>query len=89
MITIHVRFFAGHRDIVGGRELELSQEEGVTVGRIWEQLTHTYPRLAGYSGRLLYAVNQEFATPATTLHDGDEVAFIPPVSGGRPAVREV
>jgi molybdopterin converting factor subunit 1 len=83
MITVRVRFFAGHRDIVGRPELELPQEQGATVGSLWEQLITAYPRLAGYTGRLLYAVNQEFASPATALRDGDEVAFIPPVSGGR------
>ncbi len=41
-----------------------------------------YARLSGYSGRMLYAVNQDFSTLGTELHDGDEVAFIPPVSGG-------
>jgi molybdopterin synthase sulfur carrier subunit len=85
MITVRVRFFAGHRDIVGRAEMEIPQEEGATVGALWEQLTADYPRLAGYTGRLLYAVNQEFARPATELRDGDEVAFIPPVSGGRGA----
>jgi len=85
MITVRVRFFAGHRDIVGRAEIDIMQEEGATVGSLWEQLTAEHPRLAGYTGRLLYAVNQEFATPATELRDGDEVAFIPPVSGGRGA----
>ena len=49
---------------------------------LWEQLVARYARLSGYSGRLLYAVNQEFSTLETQLHEGDEVAFIPPVSGG-------
>jgi molybdopterin converting factor subunit 1 len=83
MISVRVRFFAGHRDIVGQAEQQFQLPPEANVGRLWEQLVAAYPRLAGYSGRLLYAVNQEFATPATLLHDGDEVAFIPPVSGGR------
>jgi molybdopterin converting factor subunit 1 len=83
MISVRVRFFAGHRDIVGQAERQFQLSPKANVGQLWEQLVAAYPRLAGYSGRLLYAVNQEFATPATLLHDGDEVAFIPPVSGGR------
>lgn len=83
MISVHVRFFAGHRDIVGRAEQQLDLAPGATVGDLWAQLTAAHPRLAGYTGRLLYAVNQEFATSATTLQGGDEVAFIPPVSGGR------
>lgn len=82
MITVRVRFFAGHRDIVGRAEQELRLEEGATVGALWERLVADHPRLAGYSGRLLYALNQQFAEPATVLGDGDEVAYIPPVSGG-------
>jgi molybdopterin converting factor subunit 1 len=82
MITVRVRFFAGHRDIAGRSEQELHLEPGATVGALWERLTADYPRLAGYTGRLLYAVNQQYADPATVLGDGDEVAFIPPVSGG-------
>ncbi|GIV90803.1 MAG: molybdopterin synthase sulfur carrier subunit [Chloroflexus sp.] len=82
MITVTVRFFAGHRDIVGRATAQYTVANGTTVGQLWEQLVTDYPRLAGYTGRLLFAVNQQFGQPATVLADGDEVAFIPPVSGG-------
>lgn len=82
MINIRVRLFAGQRDIVGTPELSLSIVEGATVGLLWQQLVERYPRLSGYSGRMLYAVNQEFSTLATVISEGDEVGFIPPVSGG-------
>lgn len=82
MITVTVRFFAGHRDIAGRSEETLSLAEGTTVGTLWEQLVTKYPRLAGYSGRLLFAVNHEYSSPSTSLADGDEVVFVPPVSGG-------
>jgi molybdopterin synthase catalytic subunit len=84
MITIHLRFFAGQRDIVGQPALTLRVAPGATVGDVWQQLVRDYPRLSGYSGRLLYAVNQEFSTLDTVLHDGDEVVYVPPVSGGTP-----
>ena len=82
-MKITIRYFAGHRDITGRSEeqLELSS---ATVGSLWDLLVERYPRLSGYSGRVLYAVNQEFGSLATELHDGDEVAFVPPVSGGLP-----
>lgn len=86
MITITIRFFAGHRDIVGRAEQTMQLAPGATLGEVWERLASEFPRLAGYSGRLLYAINQEFATPASPLSDGDEVAFIPPVSGGAPEI---
>lgn len=82
MITVTVRFFAGHRDIVGKATAQYTLAEGATLDQLWEQLVAEYPRLAGYTGRLLFAVNQQFGQPTTVLADGDEVAFIPPVSGG-------
>lgn len=89
MITVRVRFFAGHRDIAGRAEQELQLEDGATVGELWERLVAAYPRLAGYSGRMLYAVNQQYAGLGTALGDGDEVAYIPPVSGGGGRAPEV
>lgn len=83
MITVTIRLFAGQRDIVGVGELQWQVAPDATVGSVWEQLITTYPRLAGYTGRMLYAVNQEFSTPDTPLRNGDELAYIPPVSGGR------
>jgi molybdopterin synthase catalytic subunit len=84
MIEVKIRFFAGHRDIVGAPEMVVKLEPGATVGMLWECLVNDYPRLEGYSGRLLYAVNQQFSDLNTELRDGDEVAYIPPVSGGLP-----
>jgi len=83
VITVRVRYFAGHRDITGKATEQVELEPGATVGTLWELLSARYPRLAAYGGRLLYAVNQDYGTLATELHEGDELAFIPPVSGGR------
>lgn len=81
-MQIQVRYFAGHRDITGCTQEQVELAPGATVATLWEQLIARYPRLAPYRGRLLYAVNQDYGTPETELHDGDEIAFIPPVSGG-------
>jgi molybdopterin converting factor subunit 1 len=81
-VRVTIRYFAGHRDITGKAEEPWELDAGATVGMLWEQLIARYPRLAGYGGRMLYAVNEEWSTLASELHDGDEVAFIPPVSGG-------
>ncbi len=86
-MQITVRYFAAHRDITGCAEEQIELLEGATVGGLWEQLTTRYPRLVGYTGRLLYAVNQEFSQLSTQLNEGDEVAFIPPVSGGTTGVK--
>ncbi len=81
-MEITVRYFAGHRDIAGRAEERVELPDDATVGALWERLVARYPRLAGYSGRMLYAVNQEYGTLDSPLRDGDEVSFIPPVSGG-------
>jgi molybdopterin converting factor subunit 1 len=82
MIEVTVRYFAGQRDITRRAEESVALDDQATVGTLWELLVARYPRLAGYTGRILYAVNQEFGTRETELHAGDEVAFVPPVSGG-------
>ena len=69
-----MRLFAGLRERAGWSEREL---EAATVGDVWPQLG-----LGEEPEGLLYAVNRSYAERATTLADGDEVALIPPVSGG-------
>ena len=66
--------FAGLRERAGWSTREV---EATTVGEVWRALD-----LGDEPGGLLYAVNHEYAEPSTPLADGDEVAVIPPVSGG-------
>ncbi|MFN8481504.1 MAG: molybdopterin converting factor subunit 1 [Anaerolineae bacterium] len=80
MATLRIYFFAMHREAVGAREMTLDVADGATVGDVWETLRERYPRLR--TARPAAAVNQEYAEPDTVVHDGDEIAFIPPVSGG-------
>ena len=79
---ITTRFFALHRDIVGTASMGMEVNDGATVADVWARLGDQYPELVPATRSLMYAVNQEYADPETALHDGDEVAFIPPVSGG-------
>ncbi|WP_026370147.1 molybdopterin converting factor subunit 1 [Kallotenue papyrolyticum] len=81
-MKVRVRLFALHRDIVGTPELELEAPAGTTLGELWQRLCAQYPALAPATRSILYARNEAYADPATVLQDGDEVAFIPPVSGG-------
>ena len=81
-MQVTVRYFAGHRDITGRAEERIELAPGATLGELWELLIERDPRLRAYSGRLLYAINQEYGSLTAELHDGDEIAFIPPVSGG-------
>lgn len=82
METISVRFFAGHRDIVGQSQIVCTIEPGTTVHVLWQRLAGDYPALQPFTNCLRYAVNEQFVEASTRLHDGDEVAYIPPVSGG-------
>jgi molybdopterin synthase catalytic subunit/molybdopterin converting factor small subunit len=73
-MAVRVRLFAGLRERAGWSEREL---DAATVADVWPQLG-----LGDEPGGLLYAVNKRYADRDTALADGDEVALIPPVSGG-------
>jgi molybdopterin synthase catalytic subunit/molybdopterin converting factor small subunit len=73
-LTVRVRLFAGLRERAGWSQREI---EAATVADVWPAL-----ELGAEPNGLLYAVNKEYATPDRSLADGDEVALIPPVSGG-------
>jgi molybdopterin synthase catalytic subunit len=82
-MQITVRFFALHRDIVGAPELQLDVPGGTTIGQLWSRLGEQYPALVPATRSVMFALNESYADPGDVLHDGDEVAFIPPVSGGQ------
>lgn len=74
-VRVTVRLFAGLRERAGRGKLEL--DDVARVDAVWERLG-----LGDEPPGLLYAVNREYVTRGHVLHDGDEVAVIPPVSGG-------
>ncbi len=76
-MRISVRLFAGLREQAGVRERAFDVPDGATVADVWPLLD-----LGGEPAGLLYALNREYAAPDSALADGDEVALIPPVSGG-------
>ncbi len=73
-MTVRVRLFAGLRERAGWSQREI---DAATVADVWRAL-----ELGDEPAGLLYAVNKEYATPDRALADGDEIALIPPVSGG-------
>ena len=81
-MKVKVLFFASCRDLVGRKELELEVQEGSTVGDLRRKLVQDFPKLERIEPRLLAAVNAEYVEPDATLAAYDEVALIPPVSGG-------
>lgn len=81
-MKIRLLLFASCRDVMGGKELDLEVEEGISAGALREELALRYPRLRPLKEKLLVAVNAEYVDDDTALKNGDEVALIPPVSGG-------
>lgn len=79
---IQVLLFAGLREAAGVERVTLPVDVGSPAGA-FDLLCRRYPALVGYRERLLVAVNQAFADWNAPLQDGDEVAFFPPVSGGK------
>jgi len=81
-MKVTIRLFALFRDIVGRSEVEIEVPKGGTVREAWQQLKGEHGRLEGAARSVLFAVNKEIVGPDFSLKEGDEVAFLPPVSGG-------
>lgn len=79
-MRITTRFFAGSREIVGKSGMEIEVDDGATVAGLLYQLQQDFPDL-DLEG-LLVAVNTEYVESHFKLKNGDEVAFLPPLSGG-------
>jgi molybdopterin converting factor subunit 1 len=81
-MNIRVLFFGAARDAVEANQLDLALEEPATVSSAFQSLKTRFSKLERFGRSLLFAVNQEYATPDTQLKDNDELAVFPPVSGG-------
>jgi molybdopterin converting factor subunit 1 len=81
-MNVSVRLFAGLQDIIGAREISLDLEDGATMAELRDKLSNVYPNVTPYLSTLVYAVDDEYVPTGHALRDGDDVALIPPVSGG-------
>jgi molybdopterin synthase catalytic subunit len=81
-LRIRVRLFAIQRELVGAREVVLELRPEATIEAAWTALAERHPVLAPGRPSVRFARNGEYADPDTALADGDELAIIPPVSGG-------
>ncbi len=79
-MQITIRLFALYREAVGQGVLTWDVDEGTTVAELWQALRAAYPDLPHIQPAA--AINAEYVSPETVVHEGDEVAFLPPVSGG-------
>ena len=81
-MNVHVLHFASFREAVGLDEERRELPEGTRVSELWQNLCRQVPLFGRFPAMPPAAVNREYVSPETILHDGDEVAFLPPVAGG-------
>lgn len=82
MITVRVLLFGHYKDVCSGGVTTLSLVEGATATDAANALAATDARLASLLTKTRVAVRETFADADTVLQDGDEIAFLPPMSGG-------
>jgi molybdopterin converting factor subunit 1 len=81
-MRVTIKLFARLREIAGAETLERDVPAGSSVGSVWASLASEWPALAAFESTVSGAVNAEYARMSRQVADGDEVAFLPPVSGG-------
>ena len=81
-MDVRVLFFASIREIVGKNSIEIKLNEGATIKDLRNELSKQFPELGRVEKKLAVAVNEEYVVDDAPLVNGDEVALIPPVSGG-------
>ena len=79
---VTIRLFARLRELAGAAELSRQVPDGASARDAWDALVADFPPLGDYSRNVSCAVNEEYARLTTALKNGDEIAFLPPVSGG-------
>jgi molybdopterin converting factor subunit 1 len=79
---VTIRLFARLREMAGTGELAREIADDATASDAWMSLVREFPSMGDYSRNVACAVNEEYAQLSARLKDGDEIAFLPPVSGG-------
>jgi molybdopterin converting factor subunit 1 len=81
-MRVTVRLFARLRDLAGAGELVREVPPPATIESVWRHLVADTPALKEYERTMSVALNADYSRLSAAVHDGDEVAFLPPVSGG-------
>jgi MoaE-MoaD fusion protein len=81
-VRVKVLFFGMLRDIVGRAEEQIEVENGARLESIFERYSREFPRLKELASSIVLASNHQFCDRSATVNEGDEIAFLPPVSGG-------
>ncbi|MGH9967583.1 MAG: molybdenum cofactor biosynthesis protein MoaE [Pyrinomonadaceae bacterium] len=84
-ITVRVLFFGAARDAVGQSEIQFALVRSTRAASAFERLLVEFPGLRRFGRSLLFAINEEYASPEQEVSEGDELAVFPPVSGGSEA----
>jgi molybdopterin converting factor subunit 1 len=79
---MRVLFFAQLKDVTGHDSVELTPASSLTAEQLWTELLKKFPKLAAHRANVRLARNWEYAAPNAQFTSMDEVALIPPVSGG-------
>src|SRR5713226_9019643 len=87
-MRVKVLFFGMLKDIVGSAEEQLNITDGAHLANIFDHYAGRFPRLREMASSIKLARNREFADGSAGVSDGDEVAFLPPVSGGSAAAQQ-
>ncbi len=80
--TVKIKFFGAAADLAGTRETEMQVQDGATLGELWTDMADQHPEIVPMKDSLAYAINNEYARWTDTVEPGDEIAILPPVSGG-------
>ena len=79
---VTIRLFARLRELAGAPELRREVPDGSTAQDVWNALAAEFPALVDYTKAISVAVNEDYARLTARVRDGDDIAFLPPVSGG-------
>ncbi|MEM9264345.1 MAG: MoaD/ThiS family protein [Cyanobacteria bacterium P01_F01_bin.13] len=82
MISITLKLFAAYQDALGCTDMTMTLPEGTTVQELCDRICDQHPILKKWQSLTRFGINLQFVEADTPLSDGDEVVFIPPVSGG-------
>jgi molybdopterin converting factor subunit 1 len=81
-MRVTVQVFARLRELAGRAEWQCEVQPGASVADVWRHVTASHPALSAFTASISCARNDDFAKMNATVHEGDVIAFLPPVSGG-------
>jgi len=81
-VRVRVLFFGMLKDIVGRSEEDIDVVAGASLSSVFDRYAHEFPKLAALAPSVVLALNHQFGERSAAVREGDEIAFLPPVSGG-------